>query len=292
MLIRQSDIKQFMACSLRYKFQHEGAPREQSSALSFGTVIHDAILLMEVQQSLGAGLARFDELWDNLGKYNQACQAAIPGEVTLEYAYLIPRNTHQGYKDIGHRILRDWWQLIQWESDIVLGREYNFTVPIGSHQLTGTVDKLALRPLKGAKGFGVLVSDYKTSAKQPTRDYLQHDIQFSAYCYATTQPEFWVNLPPVKLMDGSLMTGPELYAKYLDAQRMGEWVHLRTPRRIDAGVRTDVHYNRLLYAIDQIEASVATGIFVPNLNGDTCQYCEFRKICGLPPLEQEELVTR
>ena len=278
MIIRQSTIKQFMDCSLKYKFSHEdGIEREQSSALSFGTVIHDAVLVMEVQQSLAAGLARFDEMWDNLEKYD------------LRYDYLMPRNTHSGYRDMGHKILRDWWMLIQWESDVVLAREYNFTVPIGTHQLTGTVDKLALRPLKGAKGYGVLVSDYKTSSKQPTRDYLQHDIQFHAYCYATTQPEFWVNLPPLKLMDGSVATGDELYAKYIDAPRLGEWVHLRTPRRIDAGERTAVHYNRLEYAIDQIEASVATGIFVPDISGASCEYCEFRKRCGLPSREQEGL---
>lgn len=277
MIIRQSDIKTWMACPLRWKFQKEGAEREQSSALSFGSVIHEAVLVMEVQQSLAAGIAHFDEMWDNLAKYG------------LAYDYVMPRNSHQGYRDMGHKILRDWWQLIQWESDVVLAREYNFTVPIGSHELTGTVDKLALRPLKGAKGFGVLVSDYKTSAKQPTRDYLQHDIQFHAYCYATTQPEFWDNLPPVKLADGSEITGPELFVKYIDAPRMGEWVHLRTPRRIDAGVRTDVHYNRLKYAIDQIEASVATGIFVPDISGASCEYCEFRQRCGLPSREQEGL---
>jgi hypothetical protein len=290
MLIRQSTIKQFMQCSLKYKFSHEdGVLREQASAMSFGTVIHDAVLVMEVQQSLAAGVARFEELWDNLGRYNQSCQPAVAGEVTLEYDYLLPRNTHLGYREMGQKILRDWWQLIQWESDVVLAREYTFTVPIGSHELNGTVDKLALRPLKGAKGFGVLVSDYKTSAKQPTRDYLQHDVQFHAYCYATTRPEFWVNLPPVTLADGSTITGPELFVKYVDAPRLSEWVQLRVPRRIDAGERTDVHYNRLKYAIDQIELSVATGIFVPDISGTNCEFCEFRKRCGLPSREQEGL---
>lgn len=278
MIVRQSLIKQFMECSLKYKFAHEdGVPREQSSALSFGTVIHEAVLVMEVQESLAAGVAHFDKMWDDLGAYS------------LAYDYVMPRNTHQGYQEMGHRILRDWWSLIQWESDVVLAREYGFTVPLGEHTLTGTVDKLALRPLKGAKGFGVLISDYKTSAKQPTRDYLQHDVQFHAYCYATTRSEFWAGLPPVKLADGSTMSGPELFAKYVDAPRMGEWVHLRTPRRIDAGVRTDVHYNRLKYAVDQIEASVATGIFVPDISGASCEYCEFRQRCGLPSREQEGL---
>ena len=268
MLIRQSTIKQFMECALKYKFAHEdGVAREQSSALSFGSVIHEAVFTLETNGDLQVGLDLFDRMWDNLGAYQ------------LQYDYLLPRNSHDGYRELGHRILRDWWQLIQWESDIVLGREYTFTVPIGSNQLTGTVDKLALRPLKGAKGYGVLISDYKTSAKQPTRDYLQHDVQFHAYCYATTQPEFWVNIP----------NGEQLFQRYAGMPRLAEWVHLRTTRRIDAGERTDVHYNRLKYAVEQIEASVATGIFVPDISGTSCEFCDFRLSCGLPSLEQEGL---
>lgn len=267
-IVRQSTIKKYMECALRYKFEAEGAPREQSSALSFGTIIHDAVLVMETQGSLTAGVERFNQMWDNLDQFD------------LAYDYLIPRNSHAGYRDMGNKILRDWWALIQWESDIVLGREYNFSVPLGEHTLTGTVDKLALRPLKGG-GYAVLLSDYKTSAKQPTRDYLQHDIQFHAYCYATTQPEFWVNIP----------NGPELFERYKDAPRIGEWVHLRTPRRIDAGERTQVHYNRLKYAVDQIELSVALGIFVPDISGASCEFCEFRKRCGLPSREEEGLAA-
>lgn len=270
MIIRQSTIKQFMDCSLRYKFAAEGAVREQSSALSFGTVIHEAVLFMETAPSnnLAVGIAKFDSMWDNLDAHD------------LAYDYLIPRNSHDGYRDMGHKILRDWWALIQWESDVVMGREFQFTVPIGSNTLTGTVDKWGLRPLKGG-GFGVLVSDYKTSAKQPTRDYLQHDVQFHAYCYATTQPEFWANVPD----------GEKLYQLYKDAPRIGEWVHLRTPKRIDAGFREEYHYNRLKYAIEQIELSVATGIFVPDISGSSCEFCEFRKRCGLPSREQEGLAS-
>jgi hypothetical protein len=72
---------------------------------------------------------------------------------------------------------------------------------------------------------------------------------------------------------------------------MGEWVHLRTPKRIDAGFRTEVHYNRLQYAIEQIELSVALGIFVPDISGAACEFCEFRQRCGLPSREQEGLVA-
>lgn len=270
MLIRQSTIKQFMECSLRYKFAAMGVPRTQSSAMSFGTVIHEAVLVMETapRDNLAAGINHFDSMWDNLAAHG------------LAYDYLLPRNSHESYRELAYKILRDWWALIQWESDVVLGREYQFTVPIGDHELTGTIDKFGLRPLKGG-AVAVLVSDYKTGSKQPTRDYLAHDLQFSAYCYATTQPEFWVNIP----------NGMALYEEYKDAPRTGEWVHLRTPRRVPAGDRVEMHYNRLRYAIDQIDLAISTGIFVPDISGSSCEYCEFREKCGLPSREDEGLVA-
>jgi CRISPR/Cas system-associated exonuclease Cas4 (RecB family) len=268
LIVRQSTIKQYAECALRYKFSAEGAEREQSSAMSFGTAIHEAVLLMEVKYDLRAGMAHFDAMWDDLEAYG------------LQYDYLIPRYNHKTYRDLGHKILKDWWMLIQWESDVVLAREHTFQVPLGDHTLTGTVDKVGIRPLKDGS-FAVLVSDYKTSAKAPTRDYLQHDIQFHAYCYATTRQEFWANIP----------NGDALFEQYVDAQRVGEWVHLRTTKRIDAGFRNEVHYNRLRYAVDQMELSVGLGIFVPDISGATCEFCEFRKVCGLPTREEEGLAA-
>lgn len=274
MIVRQSTIKQFMECSLRFKFASEGAPRTQSSAMSFGTVIHECVEYMErliaagIQDVLAKSQTKFDVMWTNLGNYD------------LAYDYMLPRNTHQGYSDLGHKILRDWFQLTQWESDIVLAHEYLFTVPMGDHVLSGTADKVVLREI--APGiWAVVIIDFKTGAKQPTRDYLRHDLQFTLYCYASTQPEFWVNIPD----------GERLFEELKDAPRMGEWVHLRNTRRIPAGERNEIDYNRLRYAIDQIEAAIATGIFVPDISGATCEYCEFRQRCGLPSREQEGLAA-
>ena len=266
MIIRQSTIKLFTECSLRYRFQSQGADREVSSAMSWGSTIHDAIMVMEMSGDLQAGLTRFDLIWDNLAKFD------------LDYDYIIPRNSHAGYRDMAHKILRDWWMLIQWESDIVLAREHPFEVPIGVNTLSGTADKVALRPQKGG-GYSVLISDYKTGSKPPTRDYLQHDVQFHAYCYASTQPEFWATIP----------NGAQLFQDLIDAPREAEWVHLRLTKRINAGFRTGVHYERLRYAIEQIDQSIALGIFVPDMSGGKCEFCEFRKVCGLPSREEEGL---
>jgi CRISPR/Cas system-associated exonuclease Cas4 (RecB family) len=268
MIFSQSTIKTFMACPLKYRFgKEDGIKREQSSALSFGTVIHEAVMIMETEHDPDAGIKRFDTMWDNL----EACG--------LQYDYLLPRNDHKSYHDLGHMILRNWWKMFEWESDVVLAREYEFLVDLpGGDQLRGIVDKLALRPLKEG-GYSVLTADYKTGAKAPTRDYLAHDLQFTAYCFASTRPEYWENI------DG----GSKLYAELKDAPREGEWIHLRTAKRIPAGVRTEMHYNRLMYAADQIRKCVELGIYVPDISGENCNFCEFRKPCGLPSRAEEEL---
>jgi len=267
MQFRQSTIKLFTECSLRYRFQDQGAPREQSSAMSFGTAIHDAVMQMELAYDPQVGIDRFTAIWQHLADFD------------LDYDYLIPRYDHSTYTDLGYRILRDWWSLIQWDTDIVLAREYQFEVPIGDGStLAGTADKVCLRTQKDGS-YSVLISDYKTGSKQPTRDYLAHDVQFSAYCYATTQQEFWANIPD----------GPRLFTELANAPREGEWVQLRAPKRITAGQRTQMHYNRLRYACDQIEQSIALGIFVPDLSGEKCEFCEFRKVCGLPSRAEEGL---
>lgn len=261
MRISPSALKLWQRCPLQYRFSKiDDLPREQTSATSFGTVIHDAVQHMEEAGSLEVGLRRFDECWSDL---------SILG---VEYDSLMPRSSHQGYADDGKRILSDWWKIFQWDTDVVLAREHPFEVPLGPrHSVSGFVDKLLLRTLKGGEVV-VVASDYKTNSKLPTREYLKHDLQFSAYCYATTRPEFWESIP----------NGPALFEQLRDARRMGEWVHLKGPKRIDAGERRQApHYNRLAYAADALEASIECGIFVPNISGESCEWCPYRRQCGL-----------
>lgn len=266
MRVRQSDLSSYMRCPKQYWFDREGIyPREQSSALSFGTAIHEAVLEMEVARDLQVGLNHFNKIWNDLEGHD------------LAYDYLLPRNSHEGYRNMATQILEDWWQIIQWDQDVVIGREHYFEVPFGKrgHTLTGTVDKVTLRMVGSSQV--VLISDYKTGAKAPTRDYLRQNVQFTVYSYASTQPEFWRTIPG----------GLEIMENVKDHPRVGEWVHLRGPRRIDAGPRIQRDYNRLEMAVDALEDATTLGVFMPNLAGDVCEYCPFRVPCGLPSREQE-----
>jgi PD-(D/E)XK nuclease superfamily len=270
-ILHQSDLKTWMDCALRWRFANvDREPRDQTCALTFGTVVHECVHLLETSGDLPATLDRFRALW--------ADPEAL--DASLRITRWVKGRSWEGYAQDGITILTRWHAVVQWDPDVVIAREQPFSVPLGCHTLEGRIDKLALRYLAPTDETVVLVADWKSSAQAPTYEDLNEDLQFSAYCYATTRPEFWAGIPD----------GEHLYANLRDARRMGEWIQLRGPHRKSAGERTARHYNRLAFAVDAIADSVAMGIYVPSLSCATCGRCEFRDRCGLPsPAPNKEL---
>lgn len=275
MQVRQSDLKTWSKCPLMYRWQHiDQLPRLQSGSLTFGSIMHVVVLWMETNL-LPSGLPDLDRAIDYF-YWLWADPTRLDPEYEIEY-YVRGTNWRK-FNDQGPEILRNWSQIIRWDSALTLAREYEFDVPIGDgHVLHGTVDKLEIRYRAKENEWVVMVVDYKTDKKVPTYGYLEEDLQFSAYCYATLQPEFWTGIP----------NGEALFEKYRNHPRRGEWVSLVNPRRMDAGERIERHYNRLIMAVDNLALSVAFRIFVPNISGETCRYCDFRKQCGLPELMED-----
>lgn len=277
-IIRQSMLKRWQECPLKIRWEHlEQLPREQSGSLVFGSVIHDCVLWLEVNQDLEGAILRFKNYWAV-----PADLAVFQGRPPEEYRvdYYVRGTSWRKFMEKGPELLTRWWQIIQWETDLVLAREYEFAVPIGNgHTLQGTLDKLTVRYRAASDAWVLLISDFKTNARVPTYGYLEEDLQFTAYGYASLQPEFWVNLVP-----GQPAKGLALWEKYQDHPRYGEWVQLVGSKRMDAGIREERHYNRLVMACNALAESYAMRIFVPTISGESCRYCEFRKQCGLPRL--------
>ena len=272
MILRQSDLKMWMACPLRWRFANiDKLPREQTCALTFGTIVHDCVLHLETTRDLPSALERLRDLW-------AAPEALDPSLVITRWT---KGRTWHRYAEDGATILRNWWAIVSWDPDVVVAREQRFEVPLREHTLQGTIDKVALRYLGDTDQTAVLISDYKTNASPPSYEDLSHDLQFTAYAYATTRPEFWAAIPG----------GDRLYDRYADAPRIGEWVQLRGPHRKSAGERDVRHYNRLAYACDAIADCVALGIYTPSISGATCARCEFADPCGLPTPTRKDLTA-
>ena len=269
MRVRQSDLKTWNKCPLMYRFQHiDGLPREQSGSLTFGSILHDCVLWLEVHQDLAGAITRFQELW---------IQPTLL-DPTYQPQYYVRGTSWKKFMEAGPKILSDWWKIISWDSAHVIAREHYFEVPIGNgHTLCGTADKIELRYRAEINQYVIQISDYKTDKKTPTYDYLAEDLQFSAYGFASTQREFWTDE----------IGGEEAFLRYRDLPRYGEWVQLTGPKRMDAGIREVRHYNRVVMAVNALAESVAMRIFVPTISGESCRYCEFRKQCGLPELDPD-----
>lgn len=268
MQIRQSDLKSWQRCPLAWRYRHiDGLPDSQGAAAVYGTVIHACVEYMEANADYDGALRLFEAMWSDP-------QAHLGEKGRIDH-WEYGRTRAKGFKE-GPKALHDWWSLHQWDTDIVLGREFTFNVPIGDgHILHGTVDKLVER--QTSIGPVLTTVDFKTG-KKPTYGYLADDLQFTAYSYATTRPEFWATMP----------NGGELYERYRDYPRRGEWIQMRGGvERMDAGPRDETHYRRLIYACNAFAESVALRIFVPQISGETCRFCSYRDHCGLRPVLAE-----
>ncbi len=119
--------------------------------------------------------------------------------------------------------------------------------------------------------------------------FLRQNLQFSAYCYASTKPEFWHGW---RGEDGfGPGRGGQLFHRFEGKARRGTWINMKTIKFQDAGWRGPDDYRRFALAVEQIVASIKADIYPLSLSGETCQYCEFRDICagtGVPANEHGE----
>lgn len=265
MLVSQSALKAFAACPVRYRYEKvDRLPRQQSGSLSFGSVIHECVRILEETSDVALACSMFEELWADPTKL----------EAQLKVDYYVRGTSWKKYNEIGPTLIENWARVLEWDNDTVLIREHPFCVPIGENGnfLTGRIDRLSLRHSPATGGLVVVLGDWKTTRKAPTRAALAEDLQFSAYAFASEHPSFWEDIPD----------GTDWFTKLAQAPRMGEWVHLVDGKRMDAGERGERHYNRLAMAVDAMAASISAGIFVPNISGSTCEWCDWRALCGLP----------
>ena len=134
------------------------------------------------------------------------------------------------------------------------------------------------------------------TGKQVT--FLRHNQQGHAYAYASTQRAFWEGWPESGI--GELETfDPEQITRLEDlfsswsyrlhsgssgewrlAARRFRWINLKDLKYVDGGWRNERDYARLLLAVDGYIRASEAGAYPPNLKGEPCAFCSFRKTCG------------
>jgi CRISPR/Cas system-associated exonuclease Cas4 (RecB family) len=273
-LLHQSDLKSYGRCAEQYRLQQAGAPREQLSATAYGSVMHHALHVLERTGNLQAALETFEFYWHplNIEAICEPVQIWITGQ---SYGSLRLR---------GLDAIRKYHDLGKFKVGELLALEFEFVVPIHGtvdrqtgepHYLGGTVDRLNLTSYQRKPV--VAAEDFKTG-KRP--EYLRHDLQGTAYCYASEQPEFWIGNPAWNTDGFGLERGTDLLQRTDGAARRFTWIDLKALKYVDGGFRGPRDYERFRLAVQSIADAIQAEIFPLSISGEHCQHCPFRAICG------------
>jgi hypothetical protein len=119
-----------------------------------------------------------------------------------------------------------------------------------------------------------------------TQYHLQHNLQFTAYLWATTKPEFWLGWRGEEGFGEA--RGAQLFERFAETPRRAFWINLKDLKVQDAGFRNEIHYRRFILAVNQVTASVTADIFPLTISGEACTYCEYRDVCGGLPVPSED----
>lgn len=272
--IRQSSLNSYARCAQQKKLYDVAAQGigPQPASLSrtvYGTVLHHALQVMEAEHfkdnpaALRVARASFAYYWhpDHIEE--------LPGTKAID-RWLV-KDSYGGMRAQGLDRLDSYFDQLKVDNGLLLALEMPFYLPIdlgpgyGVHHLTGTMDRLALR--RRARTPFVSVEDFKTG-KRPT--FLRHSIQWTVYCWATTQPAFWDAWPD----------GPDRAAMYATWARRGTWIDMKLVKKVDCGERVDHDYERLKVALREYVKAHVHDVFPLSITGDNCQYCPFAKSCG------------
>jgi hypothetical protein len=299
-IIRQSDLSSWAYCPLR-KFYEDRARADRDapqpatlSATEYGTVMHYVLMNLELAYHEGAenaleqAIASFEHYWqpENIG--------AVASPIT-EW---LPRQTYGGLRDRGRAAIKAYYDLLKGDDSRLLALEYQFAIPLPIngrlHTLTGTVDRLSIRRQSGKPYLSL--DDFKTG-KQVT--FLRHNQQGHAYGYASTHPAFWQGWEDSGLQTTESFVGEQLgkLSEYFEshgyrlhdgslntqhpvASRRFRWINIKDVKYVDGGWRNERDYARLLLGIDGYIRAAEAGAYPPNLKGEPCAFCSFRKSCG------------
>lgn len=289
--IRQSGLASASRCFQQKHLddmnEAAGGRRPELSATAYGTVLHLALQMLETyhhegrEDALAVAVSTFEHYWNPAN-----IDAVVPGGVDV----WLPRQTYGGMLIRGRSNLRDYFELLARDDGKLLALEYSWEVPYvidgREHVLSGTLDRLALRKYRGKPYLSV--EDYK-SGKKPT--FLRHAVQWTTYCWASTQPQFWDGFVTAGAWDSLAGQFAKNSADLFGIARRGRWIHL-APNGVsikDAGWRGDADYARLTVALREYVRAHEHGVFPLSLSGSVCQYCQWADgTCGGVPVPDED----
>jgi CRISPR/Cas system-associated exonuclease Cas4 (RecB family) len=262
---------------MQAKFQYvERQPQVQNAAASFGTAVHLAIeLYNNTENDVKAAEECFLFVWDN------------PEQFGIAPVMWFPRTSYGAYRERGIEFIRKYHENHQWLDREIIATEHKFCVDFrGGHKISGIVD--IIETFAGSEE--LRITDLKTGQRPNARN-LGFDVQFTAYCYAAQQEQFWLGYEPEIEKYPALPNGAELYERFKDYTVVGIWSDLKAAKDYPVGPRTEDDYSKLHRCLDEIEKAIKLEVYVPDISGDTCGICSYTDLCPVysPPDTAKEI---
>lgn len=259
-----------MNCQMQFKFKYiDKLPDDRGSAAAvYGQCVHLALEKFNLQETDAKGAVKlFMAAWNAPEKFGLMTPTIWP-----------PRTSHASYMKRGKESIKKYVESISWRNREVIAAEHKFMVTLGDYELTGYVDHMEVtKDKKGRKC--LMIMDHKTSTKNPSKTFLQGNIQFTIYDYASRQPEFWLgngpDFPPME-------QGAWHMEMTKDLPRLNVWHNVNIGKEIYAGERDEKDFERLHLALTQIEKAIEKDVFMLDISGETCGFCPYTVECGLP----------
>lgn len=262
MKFSSSMIKSFMSCPLQARFAMlDQLPEKGNAAAVFGSCVHISLEYFNLNdEDRDGALGLFSSLWHD------------PSNVGLQIDIWPKRTSWASYNARGLKMINDYADSMSWVSRVFVAAEHKFCVPFGAHMLSGIVDLLEIRNNK------LYVIDFK-SGRRPTYDQLYLDVQFSAYCWAVRQKEFWLGNESIDPKYTPVENGEVIWAQLEHMEIVPIWYDLGGNKELNVGHRGDTDFLRLYRCCLEIERAVEKEVFIPNISGSTCVFCPYTEHC-------------
>lgn len=300
LVVHQSDLQSFNYCPKRAWFDRQPATvRRQLSRTAYGTVMHAALQVFElalaegetIDVALQRALAFFLHYWHplNIGSLTDP----IPPD-----GWMV-NDSFGSLKRAGENALKQYATMRDGDPHEVLALEYGFHVPMRDEDgqtvtfngreiwLAGEIDKLAVRWHKTHPYLAI--DDFKTGKPKYG---LRYNVQGTVYAYASLQPEFWTGgqAELTRLGGRSVLYEARGFgdraavtaARFPSSVARGfRWINLKGDlRQMDGGFRAEGDYARMREAVLALVAMDEANIHPLRLDGETCEWCPYRSVCG------------
>ncbi len=244
LVLSASQLATYDDCPKRYSYQYVLRARDEPGVhAALGSVVHTVLQRFldpeadpPVTRTFEGLTAIANEVWDDgIARYRPQAEQARRDFVSM---------------------LASWWETDGASDPEVLGVERRFEIPVGTHRLVGSIDRVDRAP----DGTSVRVIDYKTGRSEPRPGDIDDDLQLAIYHLATVRdPDLAALGPPAQL---------ELH-------------YLRSTRRYVQPIAED-HAARTEARVLEVAQRILDGQFEPSVHAN-CRTCPFHRLCPLQP---------